>query len=70
MSGFFFCGMMELPVQYASSSVTHWNCRDAHSTSSSDSRDNSTASMPVTNRNSQTWSRAATASMEFSHGAS
>ena len=54
MSGFFFCGMIELPVQYPSSRLTHWNCCEDHSTTSSESRDSSTASMQVTNKNSQT----------------
>ncbi len=70
MSGFFFCGMIELPVVNASSSSTNANCRDDHSTISSASRDRSTPSIAVTNRNSATWSRAPTASIEFSQGAS
>ena len=70
MSGFFFCGMIELPVAKASSSSTQPNCREAQRIISSDSRDRSTPSMAATNTNSTTWSRLPTASIEFSHGPS
>jgi len=70
MSGFFFCGMIELPVVNASSNSTKRNWRDDHSTISSASRERLTPVIAMTKRNSATWSRPPTASIEFSHGAS
>ena len=48
------CGMMELPVEKLSSSVTHWNWREVHKVISSDRRDRCTPSMLATNRNPAT----------------
>ena len=39
MSEFFFCGIIEEPVVYASSSSTNWNSHDDHRMISSDRRD-------------------------------
>ena len=68
-SGFFFCGMIELPVEYASSRVTKPNSLVAQRMTSSAMRDRSTASIAVTNENSATTSRLAVASIEFSDAA-
>src|SRR5450830_446380 len=67
-SGFFFCGMMLDPVEYASSGVTKPNSLVAHRMTSSASRDRSTAIIAATNANSATMSRLAVPSIEFSTG--
>ena len=65
-SGFFFCGMMLDPVEYASSRVTNENSLVAQMTTSSASRETSTAVMAATNESSATTSRLAVPSIEFS----
>jgi hypothetical protein len=52
MSGFFFCGMIEDPVEKASSRVTNENSLVAHVVISSEIRDMSTAIIAVTQENS------------------
>src|ERR1700751_4156031 len=65
-SGFFFCGMIEDPVAYASSISAQPNSCDDHSTTSSPSRDRGTPSSPAAKQNSAAKSRSLTASIEFS----
>ena len=66
MSGFFFCGMIEEPVEYASSSRTKANSCVFQMMISSDRRLMSTPAIAATNENSATRSRLAVPSMEFS----
>ena len=54
MSGFFFCGMIELPVANASSSSIQRNCLEHQSTISSASRDSWTPIIAATKTNSAT----------------
>src|SRR5213596_389416 len=61
-SGFFFCGIIELPVAKASGSSTKPNSSVAHSTSSSARRERCTAEIAAAARNSTAASRSATAS--------
>ena len=70
MSGFFFCGMIDEPVDHASSSCTQPNSGVAHRMTSSPMRDRCTPSSAATNRNSAAKSRSATASIEFAAGRS
>src|SRR6202030_502138 len=65
-SGFFFCGMIDDPVAYASSISAQPNSCDDHSTISSPSRDRCTPSSAATKQNSAAKSRSLTASIEFS----
>ena len=65
MSGFFFCGMIDEPVDHASSSTAQPNSREAHRQISSPSRDRCTPTIAATKRNSATKSRSLTASMEL-----
>ena len=67
-SGFFFCGMMLDPVEYESCRVTNENSFVAQITTSSASREMSTAVIAQTNENSATKSRDAVPSIEFSTG--
>ena len=70
-SGFFFCGMIDFPVAYASSSVTKENSFVAQSTISSAMRDRSTASIAATNAElGDHVALEAVASIEFSPGRS
>ena len=62
-SGFFFCGMIELPVANASSSSAQPNSREVHRQISSPSREMWTAIIDAQNRNSAAKSRSLTASM-------
>ena len=68
MSGFFFCGMMLDPVEYASSSVTNPNSRVFQRITSSARRDRSTPIIAAMKANSATTSRDAVPSSEFSAG--
>src|SRR5690625_400632 len=65
-SGFFFCGMIDEPVEKESSRVTKENSLVAQTMTSSDNRDRSTPIIAVTKENSATTSRAEVPSMEFS----
>ncbi len=69
MSGFFFCGMIDDPVENASARVMNENSLVAQRMISSAMRDRSTASIAATKENSATTSRAAVASIEFSAAA-
>ena len=69
-SGFFFCGMIELPVQKRSASETNAKRGLDHSTSSSAKRDRCTMTSEAAASNSIAKSRSATASSEFVHSAS
>ena len=69
-SGFFFCGMIEDPVAYASSISAQPNSCEVHSTISSPSRDRCTPSRAATKQNSAAKSRSLTASIEFGAAAS
>ena len=66
MSGFFFCGSIELPVAYASARRRKPNSSVDHSTISSPSRLRCTPSRARSNSASATKSRSLTASSEFS----
>ncbi|OUD91175.1 hypothetical protein CMMCAS03_01155 [Clavibacter michiganensis subsp. michiganensis] len=66
MSGFFFCGMIDDPVEKESLSVTNPNSRVFQRMISSLSRERSMPTWASTNANSATTSRAAVPSMEFS----
>ncbi len=68
MSGFFFCGMMLEPVEYASSREAKPNSTVTQVMISSESRDRSTPIIADTHENSAMTSRAAVASIEFSVG--
>ncbi|MNJ75636.1 hypothetical protein D3C77_727600 [compost metagenome] len=65
-SGFFFCGIMLLPVQNASSSSTKRNSVLLHMTSSSLKRDKCIIRIDASARNSRMKSRSLTASKLFS----
>ena len=69
-SGFFFCGMIEEPVEKASESVTKRNWTVDQITSSSASRLRCMAQMLAEERNSSAKSRSLTASSEFAAGRS
>ena len=64
-SGFFFCGMIDEPVAYASSISIQPNSCEDHSTISSPSLDRCTPVSAAAKQNSAAKSRSATASMEF-----
>ena len=66
-SGFFFCGMIEEPVQKRSGRRTKPKRGLAHSTSSSAKRDRCTMTSAAKAQNSIAKSRSDTASSEFSH---
>ena len=68
MSGFFFCGMIELPVAQASSSRANENSWVVQRTTSSARRETSTAVMASTHAASAARSREEVPSMEFSTG--
>ena len=70
MSGFFFCGMIDEPVENESSRVTKPNSLVFQMMISSLKRETSTAIMAITKDSSATASRAEVASMEFSAAAS
>ena len=65
MSGFFFCGMIDEPVDQPSSRTAQPNSRDAQRQISSPRRDRCTPTIAATNRNSATKSRSLTASIEL-----
>src|SRR5699024_561032 len=65
-SGFFFCGMIDEPVDHASSRVTYPNSAVHQEMTSSDNRDRSTAIIANTNAASAAKSRDAVPSIEFS----
>ena len=65
MSGFFFCGMMLDPVEYASSSVMN-ELLGRPEDDLLGNRETSTPAIAQTNANSATKSRAAVPSIEFS----
>ena len=69
-SGFFFCGMIDEPVQYASPNSMKSNCADIQRINSSLMRDRCTMSNAAAAMNSIQKSRSLTASMEFSQIAS
>ena len=69
-SGFFFCGMIEEPVEKRSDSVTNRNWAEDQITSSSASRDRWTAQIAEADRNSSAKSRSLTASSELAIGRS
>ena len=60
MSGFFFCGMIDDPVEKASSSTAQPNSRDVHRHTSSPNRERWTPSSAVQNKNSAAKSRSLT----------
>ena len=64
-SGFFFCGMIEDPVEYASWSLTKPASLVAQKMTSSEMRDRSTPTIAATHANSAYTSRAAVPSIEF-----
>mmetsp|Transcript_7126 Transcript_7126/g.23629 ORF Transcript_7126/g.23629 Transcript_7126/m.23629 type:complete len:264 (+) Transcript_7126:257-1048(+) len=64
-SGFFFCGMRELPVEYASDICIMPNCWEEYTTKSSDHLEMCMSVMLAQNIVSMTKSRSETASMEF-----
>ncbi len=64
-SGFFFCGMIDEPVEYASSSAAQPNSREAHRQTSSPIRERWTPIIAAAKRNSAAKSRSDTASMEL-----
>ena len=64
-SGFFFWGIILLPVETESLGVINPNSSEAHSTHSSPSRERWTAVMELAERNSNTKSRSETASILF-----
>ena len=61
--------MMDEPVEYESCSRIQLNCLELQMQISSANRDRSTATSEQMKRNSATWSRAETASMECSQAA-
>src|ERR1700712_1466237 len=65
MSGFFFCGMIELPVENASSSSSQPNSLVVQMTISSPRRERCTPIRAAANRNSTAKSRSDTASSEL-----
>ena len=65
-SGFFFCGMIDDPVEYASWRVTNENSFVAHAMTSSLSRERSMPIIAVMKRYSANTSREAVPSIEFS----
>src|SRR5271165_6014843 len=65
-SGFFFCGMIDEPVAYASSISAQPNSCVDQSTTSSPSRDKCTPSSAAMKQNSAAKSRSLTASIELS----
>ncbi len=65
-SGLRFCGMIDEPVENASPTVHQPNSEEAHSTTSSHSRERCTAVVAAAARNSTAKSRSATASIELS----
>ena len=69
-SGFFFCGMIEEPVQKRSGSSIKLNWAEVHTTSSSDIRDRCVISSDAKEQNSMAKSRSETESSEFSVGLS
>src|SRR5579862_7147154 len=69
-SGFFFCGMIDEPVAYASSISAQPNSYDDQSTISSPSLDRCTPSSAAAKQNSAAKSRSLTASIELSAAAS
>ena len=62
-SGFFFCGMIEEPVQKRSGSSTKLNWAEVHSTSSSAMRDRCVMSSAAKAQNSIAKSRSLTATL-------
>ena len=69
-SGFFFCGMIELPVQKRSARSMNPTRGLIQSTSSSDSRDTCVMTSAAAAQNSIAKSRSDTASSELAHTAS
>ncbi|CPZ97884.1 Uncharacterised protein [Mycobacteroides abscessus] len=69
ISGFFFCGMIELPVDHESSRVTYPNSVVPHKMMSSDSRDKSMPIIAKTKPASAAKSRDDVASIELSAAA-
>ena len=69
-SGFFFCGMIEEPVENRSDSFTKRNWADDQITSSSARRDRCIAQIEAVLRNSSAKSRSETESREFAVGRS
>ena len=69
-SGFFFCGMMELPVVHLSDSLTKRNCAEDQITNSSAKRDRCMAQMLAAARYSSAKSRSETESSELAVGRS
>src|SRR6056300_17438 len=67
-AGFFFCGMMDEPVENRSERVTKRNCAEDQITNSSAKRDKCIAQIDATDRNSNAKSRSLTASKEFDVG--
>src|SRR5690606_13627314 len=65
MSGFFFCGMIDDPVEHASSGVRDENSLVGQRMVSLEIRDRSTPIIAATKANSATTSRAAVPSMEL-----
>src|SRR5690606_26941456 len=69
-SGFFFCGMIDEPVQKRSGKNTKLNCALVHNTNSSEKRDICVINKLAKAANSIAKSRSETESSEFSVGAS
>ena len=65
ISGFFFCGIMDEPVEKASSNSTNLNSQEHHSTISSEKRERCTIKMESAAANSIQKSRSETLSREF-----
>ncbi|MCY1275947.1 hypothetical protein D9M70_245990 [compost metagenome] len=64
-SGFFFCGMIEEPVQKRSGRSMNWNCALVQSTSSSEKRDRCIIARDAAAQNSMAKSRSETPSSEL-----
>ena len=70
MSGFFFCGMMEEPVEKASSSSMNLNSQEHHMQISSENRERCTMMRERAAANSMQKSRSETPSRELRQGPS
>ena len=70
MSGFFFCGIIDEPVEYSSAISKYPNSSVEYNIMSSHNRERWLIIIEQSNRNSATKSRSETPSSEFSHGMS
>ena len=69
-SGFFFCGIMDEPVQKRSGKFMKLNCADVHKTNSSEKRDKCIITKEASEMNSIAKSRSLTPSSELLQGRS